>query len=164
MATLRVHKLTKDSLDLTETLPRILALSNAVFCADPESKYASLSVWHSRLQGSTAVIVYLTAPVDGREEPVAYLFAHPRTHDPALTNGDTESLHIWMAAVAADYRKGGCLGRLMGELPEDPTRLLTVCTTPAIYPDMWGWLMKRGWFVERELSLGKVLLSKESAS
>ena len=145
-------------------LPRILSLSNTIFSAEPTSKYASLPEWQIRLAKPSSLIVFFTALGNDAElagvEPIAFVFAHPRVQSPPLHDGTTESLHIWLAGVLPRWRKAGCLGRLVDALAPGPGRHLTVSTVPAVYPDMWSWLQKRGWMVERELSEGKFLLSR----
>lgn len=86
------------------------------------------------------------------------MFAIPRVTEPPLRNGRAESTHIWLAGVLHEWRKGGCLARMVREL--DGIEQLTVCTYPTRFPDMWRWLTHRGWVQERELADGKVLLSR----
>jgi hypothetical protein len=95
------------------------------------------------------------------DKPVAFLFAHPRTHLPPLQDGTIESMHIWLAGVLPEWRKSGCLQRMTREVVTDPELTYTVCTTPSIFPDMWPWLLKRGWRQERDLGEGKVMLSSK---
>ncbi|PCH36450.1 hypothetical protein WOLCODRAFT_108724 [Wolfiporia cocos MD-104 SS10] len=162
--TLKIFTLTCASPDLAKRLPRVLSLSNTVFNADHTSKYASLRLWETRLSAPAARIVYF-APVLTPDHPVAFLFAHPRIHTQPLSNGVSESLHIWLAGVLPEYRRTGALARMVSALCSDgdPThtgvRFLTVCTTPAVFPDMWTWLKRRGWQHERDLGDGKVLMS-----
>ena len=147
IATLAMHRLVIDSPDLDEKISRVLALSNAIFSSDPSSKYASLPYWRARLAEPSAVLLYLTAPAPTQTptndhsrdvEPIAFLFAHPRTHAPPIHNGAADSLHIWLAGVAPEWRRGGCLGKLVEELRMGSAdRHLTVCTYPIIFPDMW---------------------------
>lgn len=155
------HMLTSESPNLDLLLPKIIGLSNSIFSHKPGSKYTSLSLWKERISHPSSFIVYMT-PIDGTEtdQPMAFLFVHPRLHTPPLSNGQAETLHIWLAGVLPSCRKGGCLQRMVDAVPSDS--MVSVCTMPAIFPDMWAWLKKRGWKVERELGGGKVLLSKMS--
>lgn len=172
MSNTKLHVLTGQSSNLEATLPRIIAFSNAIFSADTSSKYASITYWRDRLSSLSSVIIYLTSS-DAESEaeavrdanspitPIAFLFAHPRTHAPPLRSGHTvETLHVWLAGVSPDYRKAGCLQRMMDAIPQDEFGVLSVCTTPERFPEMWGWLRKRSWDVERDMGGGKVLLSK----
>lgn len=154
---LGLHRLTSSSDDLSEMLPAVIELSNSIFSADPGSKYASLAIWQQRLSLPSSAVLYLS-PSSQPKRPVAFLFAHPRAHDLSLTQGEPESLHVWLAGVLPEHRKEGCLSRLMSAL--DHVSVLTVCTVPVHYPDMWQWLIKRGWSVEREMGGGKVMLSR----
>lgn len=156
---LELHKLTKNSPDYASTLPRILSLSNNIFNPDPRSKYASVSVWHDRISLQTSLIVYMTPASQETDVPAAFLFAYPRAHDPALSTGHSTSLHIWLAGVSPDYRNNGCLGRMVEELKKNSGQPLTVCTLPSVYPDMWNWLRRREWVVERTIEGEKILLS-----
>jgi len=142
-----------------ELLQRVLELSNTIFCATPDSKYASIAVWRERFSHTASVILYLSRP-QTPDRPVAFLFAYPKTHVPALSGGESETLHIWLAGVIPERRKEGCLARMISALPS--LSALTVCTRPADYPDMWNWLIKRGWTVERDMGGGKVMLSKRA--
>lgn len=167
---LQLHRLTAESLDLKQKLPIILKLSNDIFQTDPTSKYASLSLWRERISRPGAVIVYAAASAQEDSEsvddsqacaPFAFLFCHPRHHDPPLCSGASETPHIWLAGVLLDQRSQGLLDKMIraSELESGNTQM-TVCTTPETYPRMWSWLLRRNWTVERELSGGKVLLSK----
>ncbi|KAI0079431.1 hypothetical protein K474DRAFT_1659260 [Panus rudis PR-1116 ss-1] len=165
-SSLAVTLIKPDTLE-DETLLDILHLSNEIFAPDPDSKYASLSVWRERLSHPSSLIIYLTVASEHKGTtqggpPVAFLFAHPKRHIPPLSNGETESLHVWLAGVLPSWRKGGCLRRMMDALPIDSHRVCTICTIPSRFPDMWAWLVKRGWSVERELEVGKFLLSKQT--
>jgi len=165
MASTKLHILTSQSPDLEFTLPGIIAFSNAIFSADPTTKYGSLSYWKERLSHPSSVIIYLTPTDTGDPEEditsVGFLFAHPRTHTPPLEAGQAETLHIWLAGVSPKWRNGGCLAKMVDAIPAgNGFELLTVCTTPGKFPDMWKWLQKRGWKVERDMGEGKVLLSK----
>ncbi len=166
MTGLKMHRLTHESPEVTERLAQVLALSNVIFCPDPDTKYASMSFWQDRLADDSSLILYLTGDtkhelVDG--DPVAFLFAHPRTHSPPLKDGTATSLHIWLAGVLPKWRKAGCLRMMMDELSTSVAgRSLTICTMPSTFPDMWTWLLKRGWSVEKHLSAAKVLLSRDS--
>ena len=163
MSSSAISRLTSESPNLDDMLPRVVTLSNAIFLPDTTSKYASIVYWRTRLAEPASVILYLMATsLEGSDEPVAFLFAHSRTHTPPLHNGTTESLHIWLAGVLPDRRRGGLLGKLVEELSATADRRLTVCTYPSVFSDMWHWLQRREWYVERELQEGKVLLSKEA--
>ncbi|CCM01105.1 uncharacterized protein FIBRA_03153 [Fibroporia radiculosa] len=153
---LELHRLTASSQNVAEMLPTLLALSNSVFSADLGSKYASLGEWRKRLASPAAVIIFL-APSASPDRPVAFLFAHDRAHESPLSHGERQSLHVWLAGVLPERRAEGCLSKMMSALDTAP--VLTVCTTPAEYQDMWGWLTRRGWATERELDGGKVMLS-----
>ena len=157
--TLEVHHFTSDSTTATSLLPTVLHLSNSIFNANPDSKYASFDEWNRRLSVSGAVIVYV-APRSDHMRPVAFLFAHPRLQVPPLACGEENSLHIWLAGVLPERRKEGCLAQMVKSLYTRTSLPFTICTTPEMYPDMWRWLTARGWTVERELAGGKVMLSK----
>ena len=170
MSSTKVNVLSAQSADLDVVLPQIISFSNVIFSADPNTKYASITHWKERLSHPSSVIIYLT-PTDGGGDtilPIGFLFAHPRTHTPALYSGHTETLHIWLAGVSPEWRKAGCMQRMVDAVLHpssgDPTTsgfaFLTVCTTPERFPDMWKWLLKRGWNVERDMGADKILLSK----
>lgn len=137
-------------------LLQVLALSNLVLSSEPASKYGSLPSWQHRLAATTAAVLYL-APETALNEPVAFLFAHPRTHDVPLHAGGMESVHIWLAGVLSERRKEGCLGRMVSALVS--TMPLTICTPRSRYPEMWNWLVRRDWRVERELGNGKEMFN-----
>lgn len=159
MCLLAVHSLASSSPNVDAALLQILALSNAIFSAQPDSKYASLAIWRERLSHQDAQLIYLT--LADATEPIAFLFAHPRLHDPPLpVSSTTESLHVWLAGVLPEYRKHGCLALMMAKLAMHAARPLTVCTTPATYPDMYRWLVRNGWLEERGLADGKLMLAK----
>lgn len=147
---LNVYRITADSTTLTSVLPTVLHLSNLIFNTAPGSKYASLDEWIRRISTPGAVIVY-SAPRPDPERPDAFLLAHRRLHTPPLACGEEASLHIWLAGVLPERRKEGCLARMVDTLSSENLLPLTVCTTPELYPDMWRWLMARGWEVQREL-------------
>ncbi|KAF9648627.1 hypothetical protein BDM02DRAFT_3186951 [Thelephora ganbajun] len=151
----------------------ILQLSNSIFNPESESRYASFEEWKRRLSDPASSIVYLVHR-SGRSTvpppPVAFLFAHPRSHPEPLKNGSSQSSHIWLTGVSEEYRGRGCLDTMVdvlidleqqrrgSELSSMPT--LTVCTVPAAFPSMWTWLRARTqWALEKELDGGKVLLS-----
>ncbi|KAI0347851.1 hypothetical protein BDW22DRAFT_22356 [Trametopsis cervina] len=165
-ATLESHILRRDSVDLDTTLPHVLALSNEIFSAEPGTKYTSLVYWKEQLSHDISAIIYLTtsepkaSSIPSNPRPIAFLFAHPRTHSPPLKDGTRETLHIWLAGVLPEQRKMGCLGKMMQELIKDSTSLHTICTTPSRFPDMWTWLCKRGWQREKDFEEGKIMLSK----
>ncbi|OCH89778.1 hypothetical protein OBBRIDRAFT_648827 [Obba rivulosa] len=154
-----LHELTSYSENLFVMLPRIISLSNAIFSAEPGSKHASLALWQERLSYTSSVIVYLV-PESSPNDPVAFMFAYPRSHSIPLSGGEHESLHIWLAGVLPGMRRAGCLSRMIHEL--DLTPLLTVCTIPQRFPDMWRWLTSRGWVVIRDLGEGKVMLERRT--
>lgn len=188
MTSLVLHRITKASPDIEEMLPRILSLSNEIFGSSPElTKYAALAVWRDRLRLPGAFIVYLApspaphllvasgiAPDDESSHPslhatasspVAFLFAQPRTHAPPLASGVKQTVHIWLAGVLPARRRAGNLGRLVRTAEAAAAAgVLTVSTVPERYPDMWWWLTRRGWVVERQIGGGKVLLVKTLAS
>lgn len=155
---LKVHTLTADAADLDEILPKVLSLSNAIFNAEPDSKYASETFWRDRLSHSSSSIVYVSAP--DTAEPVGFLFIHPRTHSPPLRTGETEAPHIWLAGVLPEWRKAGCLAKMIDAMSPRYTGRVTICTIPSRFTDMWAWLRKRGWEVERDALEGRILLSK----
>lgn len=165
---LRSHILRRDSMDVDFVLPQVLSLSNQIFSADLSSKYASLPIWKERLSHESSMIIYLTAPtqdggiVTAVDKPIAFLFLHPRMHSPPWVDGTKITLHIWLAGVLPYWRKAGCLHRMMKEVMTAPDSTYTICTSPSLFPDMWTWLLRRGW--KREISLGedKVMLSKRS--
>ncbi|KAH9945740.1 hypothetical protein B0H21DRAFT_822820 [Amylocystis lapponica] len=155
-----LHRVAVDSPDRRELLPKLLSLSNIIFSPDPDSKYASLALWQERLSYPSSVIIYLSPP-SLPTEPVAFVFAYPRTHAVPLIDGEQHSTHIWLAGVMPQRRKEGCLAQMVDAM--EYTSALTVCTTPARFPDMWNWLMHRGWTVERDLDEGKVMLRKSAS-
>ncbi|KAI0923556.1 hypothetical protein AcV5_009062 [Taiwanofungus camphoratus] len=154
---LESHRLTSTSSNLSEILPRVLSLSNKIFSAEQGSKYASVFVWQERLSSPSSVVLYLS-PRSRPDTPVAFLFAHTRTRCIALREGETESLHIWLAGVLQEWRKEGHISRMVGML--ESVSLLTVCTTPREFLAVWNWLTKRRRPVERELEDGKVMLAR----
>lgn len=165
---LRIHVLKRDSPDLDAALLAVLSLSNEIFSPDPNTKYSSLSFWKERLSHESSLIVYLTTPrPDGGttrmdDRPIAFLFVHPRTHDPPLQDGSINTPHIWLAGVLPEWRKIGCLQRMMREVVTEPDCTYTICTIPSVFPNMWPWLLKRGWKQERELGEGRIMLSIRS--
>ncbi|KAL0945943.1 hypothetical protein HGRIS_012222 [Hohenbuehelia grisea] len=102
----------------------------------------------------------------GFGKPIGFLFAHPRSHsDEPLTNGALETMHIWLAGVLPEFRRQGLLEQMVVKLMEEMMGIeenLTVCTVPARFPAMWGWLKGRGWAVEKEIAPGKFLLSYQA--
>lgn len=165
---LEAHVLKKGSSDLHSTLPRVISLSNIIFHPDPETKYASLAHWQSHLDDEASTIIYLTTRSTTADEYadgdlVAFLFAHPRTHLPPLHDGTVNSLHIWLAGVLPEWRKTGCLQKMMTVLMARPVPVpvYTICTIPSRFPDMWTWLGKRAWHFERENSGGRMMFSKK---
>ncbi|KAI0690877.1 hypothetical protein C8T65DRAFT_671115 [Cerioporus squamosus] len=140
-----------------KNLPNVLALSNTIFSADGSTKHGSLPYWQHHLSHPSSFVVYL-APASSLDKPIAFLFLIPRTNSPPLKNGANDSLHIWLAGVLPECRKGGCLTRLVQEL--DAANVLTVCTYPTRFPNMWRWLVGRGWVQEREFDDGKIMLSR----
>ena len=137
-----------------ERVPTILAMSNDIFSADSSTKHGQLSYWKNHLAHPSSFIIYLSTAA----RPVGFVFVIPRTTVPALSCGASESTHIWLAGVLPEYRKAGCLARMVKEL--DDVEILTVCTVPTRFPSMWKWLTSRGWTQERELGDGKILLSR----
>lgn len=165
MADTQLHILTAQSPDIDTTLPRIIAFSNDIFSPDLTTKYASLSYWKDRLSDPSSVILYFTAPEDPTTL-IGFLFAHPRTHAPPLPSGLSETLHIWLAGVSPHHRNAGCLRKMVDVVllsSRESGLVVTVCTVPARFPDMWRWLKKRGWRVEREMGGGKICLSQPAA-
>lgn len=154
-----VYHLSSYSDTLDEILPKILALSTDIFESEPDSKYASLTLWKDRLSHPTSAIIYISHHSPDAS-PYAFLFAYPRSHDQPLSDGETESLHIWLAGVSPSRRREGSLQRMMDSLLSCTPSLFTICTIPSRFPNMWDWLNKQGWSVERVLGSGKVLLSK----
>ena len=157
-----------DSLDLDQILPLILSFSNEVFQPETESKHTSLDVWKKRLSSPSSIILYVThsgaRTATEVSDVMAFLYAHPRTHTPPLRNGETETLHIWLAGVRPGRRRTGLLQMMVDKLLQNATGTLTICTIPPRFPDMWAWLTKRGWTVERDASEGRILLSKSAES
>ena len=159
----------------------ITQLSNSIFCPKWGSRYASLEEWKRRLSDPSSSIIYLvphsnSPPASSGDDqppvpqPVAFLFAHPRSHPEPLKDGSSQSLHIWLAGVSEEYRGRSCLDSMVNALIDlernrrgsksSPMPTLTVCTTPSKFPLMWSWLRARTrWVVEKELEGGKVLLS-----
>lgn len=154
-----VHWLLPDSPILEETLPKIMTLSNDILTPEPGSKHESVTRWREHLSHPTSAIVYLSLDSDDAI-PYGFLFVYPRNHAQPLSSGATESLHIWMAGVSPSHRRTGALQRMTEALFSKYTGVATVCTIPSRFPDMWAWLIKRGWTVERDLEDGKILLSK----
>lgn len=152
-----IKKLSVESQDLDEMLPIVLQLSNVIFTPEPSSKYASLTLWKERIGYPDAVLVYVS-PEENPREPFAFLFCHPRRHNPPLQSGASETPHIWLAGVLPNQRNQGFLDRMLCAI--DHPSQMTVCTTPDLYPRMWNWLLRRGWTVERQFSSGKIMLSK----
>ncbi|KAH8093237.1 hypothetical protein BXZ70DRAFT_388946 [Cristinia sonorae] len=160
-----LHILTAESPDLDVILPGLVSFSNGIYSADPTSKYASIDYWKQRLSHPASVIIYLTAAhTDDPEEsitPIGFLFAHPRSHTPPLpVSGQTETLHIWLAAVSPKWRRAGCLEKMVNAIPSGGFGVMSVCTHPERFPNMWKWVRGRGWQVEQELEEGKICLSK----
>ncbi|KIP12559.1 hypothetical protein PHLGIDRAFT_61879 [Phlebiopsis gigantea 11061_1 CR5-6] len=160
----QVQSLQANSPNVDETLPLLIQFSNSIFSPVPGTKYTSVAVWKQRLASPVSVILYVTAPPASphitQDAIVAFLFAHPRTHASPLRTGETDTLHIWLAGVSPEHRKAGLLQQMVDNLSTRVVGSLTVCTIPARFPNMWGWLTKRGWEVERAWGEGKVLLSK----
>ena len=159
-----VHRLVSSSKDVDATLPILLQFSNVVFSANTTSKHTTLAVWRERLSLPSSAILYITStgqsPPTRPEEVIAFLFVHPRTHSPPLSTGETETLHIWLAGVQPEQRRLGLLRKMMDDLFTRVTGRVTICTIPDRFPNMWGWLTKRGWEVERNATEGRILLSK----
>lgn len=151
--------LSADSPNLDEMLPKVMALSNDIFTPEPGTKYASMVHWREHLSRPPAAIAFLSSNQDDAM-PYAYLFAYPRDHAQPLSNGSSESTHIWLAGVSPSHRRTGALQRMMDSLLSRHTGVFTICTIPSRFPDMWQWLNKRGWAVEGELDGGRILLSK----
>ncbi len=138
-------------------LEHILALSNRIFSSDATTKHGSLSYWQNHLTHPVSKILYIVPP-SAPAQPIGFIFVIPRTTQPPLKNGATDSVHIWLAGVLPEWRKAGCLTRMIQELAG--VGQLTVCTYPARFPNMWKWLNGRGWVQERDFEDGKVLLSR----
>ena len=158
----------------------IMQLSNSIFSPESGSRYASLEEWKRRLSDPASSIVYLApqtnnSPASSGDDqppvpqPVAFLFAHPRSHPEPLRDGSSRSLHIWLAGVSEEHRGKGCLDTMVNALVDlernrrgsesSSMPTLSVCTTPSMFPSMWSWLRARTrWAVEKELRGGKVLL------
>ncbi|KAH9840187.1 uncharacterized protein C8Q71DRAFT_481020, partial [Rhodofomes roseus] len=137
-SSLELHHLENDSPGLATLLPEVLALSNVIFDADPQSKYASLDEWKRRLSAPGSVVVYLSPP-SRPTRPVAFSFTHSRHHTLPLASGETDTMHVWLAGVLPERRTEGCLALMVEALGS--SQVLTVCTTPDVYPAMWRWLM-----------------------
>ena len=135
----------------------ILALSNNIFSVDSTTKHGSLTYWKTHLAHPVSKIVYLRSALSP-EQPIGFIFVIPRTSEPPLLNGVTQSVHIWLAGVLPEWRKAGCLTKMVQEL--GTADQLTICTYPSRFPSMWKWLNSRGWVQEREFEDGKVLLSR----
>ncbi|KAI1791919.1 hypothetical protein LXA43DRAFT_1009855 [Ganoderma leucocontextum] len=138
-------------------LAGILALSNRIFSSGRATKHASLAYWQNQLTNPVSRILYLI-PAFTPEQPIGFIFLIPRTTQPRLKNGAIDSVHIWLAALLPEWRKAGCLTRMIQEL--DGVDQLTICTYPSRFPNMWRWLNSRGWVQEREFEDGKVLLTR----
>ncbi|KAM5541423.1 hypothetical protein V8D89_004977 [Ganoderma adspersum] len=137
-------------------LADILALSNRIFSSDETTKHGSLACWENYLAHPVSRILYLVPP-SAPAHPIGFIFVIPRTTEPPLNNGATDSAHIWLAGVLPEWRRAGCLTRMIEEL--DGVGQLTICTYPSRFPNMWRWLNSRGWAQERKFEDGKVLLS-----
>jgi hypothetical protein len=166
MTTFKVNTLEVTSYNKDETLPLIISLSNDIFSPDPTSKYASLDVWEQRLSSPSSIILYITLedsiPPVKSDNILAFIFVYPRTHQPPLHDGESETLHVWLAGVRPQWRRFGLLGKLIDEFfaKRSTATTVTICTVPQRFTDMWSWLTKRGWKVERGSIEAKVLLSK----
>jgi hypothetical protein len=157
----------------------ILQLSNSIFNPKSESHRTSFE-WKRRLSDHASSIVYLVPQLRSTASsgdcqspippPMAFLFAHPRSHPEPLKDGSSRSLHIWLAGFLEEYRGRGCLDTMVNVLIDLEKKrrgsesrsmpTLTVCTTPSRFPLMWTWLRARTrWVVEKELDGGKALLS-----
>lgn len=155
-----VQSLRASDEDFERTLPNILSTSNAIF--PPDGMHESLALWRERLTPPSSVVLYIAHPDATPESPhaVAFICAYPRTHSPSLRTGETETMHIWLAGVLPDWRRKGFLEQLIDKLAESTVGRVTVCTSPTRFPNMWSFLTKRGWEVEREFPDGKIMLSK----
>nr|VWP01810.1 Multicopper oxidase [Ganoderma boninense] len=138
-------------------LADILALSNRIFSADSTTKHSSLSYWQNQLTHPVSRILYL-APASAPARPIGFIFVIPRIADPPLKSGATDSVHVWLAGVLPEWRKAGCLTRMIQEL--ESIDQLTICTYPSRFPNMWRWLSSRDWTQERDFEDGKVLFSR----
>ncbi|KAF9784996.1 hypothetical protein BJ322DRAFT_801853 [Thelephora terrestris] len=162
---------------------KAMELSNSIFNPGSESHHTSLEEWKRRISDPASSIIYLVPQLGGGSSalpgddepplpprPVAFLFAHPRSHPEPLKNGFTQSVHIWFAGVSKEYRGRRCLDTVVDALVElekkrrgsDQSSMstLTVCTTPSRFPSMWNWLRARPqWVAEKEWDGGKVMLS-----
>jgi hypothetical protein len=165
-----LNRLTGRSPELETVLPELISLSKTIFPSDPLAPARTSEregIWRERLEDPTSSIIYLTLASD-TSKPVALLCVYPRSHVPPLnipyTNSSTqgkgaivgESMHIWLAGVREDVRKHGCLATMMHEL--DNLEVVTICTFPEKFGNMWRWLTKRGWQVERDFGNGKIQL------
>jgi hypothetical protein len=151
MVELELRKIRHGSPD--EHIQKILSLSNEIFQAAPDSKYASINRWKQHLSNPSSIIIYLTPT--NESVPVAFIFAYPRVNPEPLQQGASESLHIWLAGVRPEYRKQKCLDRMVDELRSDigclgSLQLLTLRTVPARFERMWVWSQNRGWAKEQE--------------
>lgn len=164
MSMAEVQSLQANSTDVETTLPILIQFSNAIFSADPNSKHASLTVWKQHLSSPSSIILYVSSagpsPPSSPSEVVAFLFAHPRTHSPPLRTGETGTLHIWLAGVLPEQRRLGLLQKMMDDMSARVTGRVTICTIPERFPNMWAWLTKRGWEVERDAREGRIMFSK----
>ncbi|TBU24412.1 hypothetical protein BD311DRAFT_671892, partial [Dichomitus squalens] len=98
--------------------------------------------WQNHLTHPLSMIVYLGL-VSLPGQAIGFVSVIPRTTEPSLKNGATQSIYIWPAAVLPQWRKAGCLTKLMQE-PRNADQL-TICTYPSRFPSMWKWLNGRGW-------------------
>lgn len=162
-----IHILKIDSPNLDLDLPKVISLSNTIFSADPNTRYASFDYWKERLSHDGSIIIYLTASADPAgaaeydNQLIAFLFAHRRQHTPALSDGSSSSSHIWLAGVLQEWRRGGCLRQIVEMLMAEHAPIYTICTIPSRFPDMWAWLQKRGWQYERHAAEGRIMFSKK---
>lgn len=167
---LALHRLTHNSPDIDTILPSLFALSLEIFPPDPTRSPRTsedVQTWWSRLEHPSSSIIYIS-PTAYPTKPIALIGVYPRQHEPALRLPGSdhtevqESMHVWLAGVREDMRARGCLGLMMREFEDEGAPVLTVCTFPSTFPNMWAWLRKRGWTVEREFEdvPGKVQLIK----
>jgi hypothetical protein len=152
-----------------QIIPELAALSGRIFNTPPNDRHSSTEEWLKRLSSHPqATIIYVLESIEiPHPNPVALLFAFP----------SGERMHVWIAGVRADHRKEGLLSQMMTLLEKqckehlennnlrdlstgEAITLFSICTYPDKFTDMWDWLRKRGWTVEKDEGQGKIRLIK----
>jgi GNAT superfamily N-acetyltransferase len=154
--------LTHEHTSQTELQP-ILDLSNKIFSAEVSTEathHSSLVEWQRRLSYSQSAIVTAALDAESSQQPVGFIFAHPKQH----TLNAEPVLHIWLAGVLPECRGGGVFHRLMTLVEVHALQFgaerISVATYPNKFEKMYSILSKTGWEVTTDLGGGKVLLMK----